>query len=133
MSKNLSNIVQTNSSITKYVIGMDQIDNTSDLAKPISQATQTALNGKQSLLINGTNIKTLAGATIIGPGSITVTGDATATGTGSTLNISLSPTGVTAGTYNNVTVDAKGRVTAGANITPVTPGRSITMSIIFGF
>ena len=31
------------------------------------------------------------------------------------LDIKLSPTGVTAGTYNSVTVDTKGRVTAGAN------------------
>lgn len=30
--------------------------------------------------------------------------------------IKLSPTGVTAGAYNNVTVDAKGRVTAGSNV-----------------
>jgi phage-related tail fiber protein len=133
MSKNLSNIVQTSTSITKYVVGLDQVDNTSDIAKPISQATQLALNNKQSVLVSGTNIRTIAGANIMGSGAITIAGDATATGTGSTLNISLAATGVSAGTYNNVTVDTKGRVTAGTNAALVTNGRAITMSIIFGY
>lgn len=35
------------------------------------------------------------------------------------LDIKLCPTGVTAGTYNSVTVDTKGRVTAGTNISYV--------------
>jgi phage-related tail fiber protein len=133
MSKNLSNIVQTSSSITKYVVGLDQVDNTSDIAKPVSQATQTALNGKQQVLVSGTNIRTIGGASIIGSGSVTIAGDATATGTGTTLNISLSPTGVAAGTYNTVTVDTKGRVTSATNTPNVTYGRSLTMSLIFGY
>lgn len=133
MSKNLSNIVQTNSSITKFVIGLDQVDNTSDIAKPLSQAAQSALNNKQSVLVSGTNIRTLNGANLIGPGSITFAGDATASGTGSTLNITLSPSGVTAGTYNSVTVDTKGRVTAGTNVANTSNGRAIAMSIIFGY
>lgn len=34
--------------VTKYQVGLDQVDNTSDANKPISNATQTALNGKFS-------------------------------------------------------------------------------------
>ncbi len=48
----------------------------------------------------------------------TVTGDVTISNTGVTT---LSATGVSAGTYNNVTVDAKGRVTAASNISYSTP------------
>jgi phage-related tail fiber protein len=46
---------------------------------------------------------------------LTATGDATGTGTLSGgVSLTLASTGVTAGTYPKVTVDAKGRVTAGA-------------------
>jgi phage-related tail fiber protein len=48
--------------------------------------------------------------------TITVSGDATASGTTS-LALTLANSGVTAGTYKSVTVDAKGRVTAGTNPT----------------
>lgn len=61
-------------------------------------------------------------AVSIPSGSISVTGgDLTLSGnTGTAItNATLSVTGVTAGTYKSVTVDAKGRVTAGTN--PTTP------------
>ena len=41
------------SSDIKTSIGLDQVDNTSDLDKPISTAVQTALDTKQDELING--------------------------------------------------------------------------------
>lgn len=48
--------------------------------------------------------------------SIAVTGDVTGTGSQkSGINLALTNTGVTAGTYSAVTVDSKGRVTNGAN------------------
>ena len=37
----------------KNTIGLDNVDNTSDLNKPISNAVQTALSNKQDILING--------------------------------------------------------------------------------
>lgn len=53
---------------------------------------------------------------LTGNQSITITGDAT--GTGSTaISLVLTNSGATAGTYKSVTVDAKGRVTAGTNPT----------------
>jgi len=40
--------------ITKTTVGLANVDNTSDLAKPISTATQTALNGKEPTIAAGT-------------------------------------------------------------------------------
>lgn len=40
--------------IDKTDVGLSNVDNTSDLAKPISTATQTALNGKEATITAGT-------------------------------------------------------------------------------
>ena len=48
--------------------------------------------------------------------AVTLAGDATGTGT-STVNVTLSNTGVVAGTYAAVTVDSKGRVTSAQSLT----------------
>lgn len=47
--------------------------------------------------------------------NITVSGDATGSGT-TAISLTLANSGVTAGTYTKTTVDAKGRVTAGATL-----------------
>lgn len=49
--------------VTKTQVGLGNVDNTSDLAKPISLATQEALDKKQETLTAGTNI-TIDGTTI---------------------------------------------------------------------
>jgi len=41
-------------SMTKADISLSNVDNTSDLLKPISTATQTALNGKEATIVGGT-------------------------------------------------------------------------------
>lgn len=56
--------------------------------------------------------------------SISVTGDATGSGT-TAITLTLATTGVSASTYRSVTVDTKGRVTAGTNPTTLT-GYGIT-------
>lgn len=57
-------------SVTKSQVGLSNVDNTSDANKPISSATQTALNDKQATLVSGTNIKTINNESILGSGNI---------------------------------------------------------------
>ena len=52
---------------------------------------------------------------LTGNQSISISGDATGTGT-TAITLTLANSGVTAGTYTKVTVDAKGRVTAGTTL-----------------
>jgi hypothetical protein len=61
---------------------------------------------------------------LTGNQSITISGDASGTGT-TAISLTLANTGVTASTYRSVTVDAKGRVTAGTNPTTLS-GYGIT-------
>ncbi len=56
--------------VTKSQVGLWNVDNTSDANKPISIATQTALNAKQDTLVSGTNIKTINGESVLGSGNI---------------------------------------------------------------
>lgn len=46
--------------VTKTQVGLGNVDNTSDLNKPISTATQTALNGKQNTISDLSTIRTNA-------------------------------------------------------------------------
>jgi hypothetical protein len=55
---------------TKAQVGLGNADNTSDVNKPVSTATQTALNAKQNTLVSGTNIKTINGTSVLGSGDI---------------------------------------------------------------
>lgn len=61
-------------SVTKAQVGLGNVDNTSDANKPVSTATQTALNAKQDTLVSATNIKTIGGQSILGSGDLTVGG-----------------------------------------------------------
>lgn len=47
--------------LTKSQIGLSNVDNTSDAAKPISTATQTALNAKQNTITTGTTAQYFRG------------------------------------------------------------------------
>lgn len=57
-------------SINKTTIGLGNVNNTSDLDKPISTATQTALDAKQDTLVSGVNIKTVNNQSLLGSGNI---------------------------------------------------------------
>ena len=63
-----------NIDLTKSDVGLSNVDNTSDLSKPISTATQTALNAKQDTLVSATNIKTINGSSVLGSGDLVVGG-----------------------------------------------------------
>lgn len=61
-----------NIDLTKADVGLSNVDNTSDLLKPISTATQTALDLKQNTLVSGTNIKTINSTSLLGSGNVSV-------------------------------------------------------------
>jgi len=87
-------------------------------------ASQGGGNANMRSLVAGTNIMIsddgnnglVIASTGGGSGTVTLTGDVTGSGTGTVPTV-LSATGVTPGTYKSVTVDTKGRVTAGTNPT----------------
>ena len=56
----------------KSALALNNVDNTTDLNKPISTATQTALDGKQATLVSATNIKTINSTSLLGSGDIVV-------------------------------------------------------------
>lgn len=74
--------------LTSTDVGLGNVDNTSDLNKPISTAIQTALNSKQDTLVSATNIKTINGSSILGSGDLVISGGGGATN----LSYTASPT-----------------------------------------
>lgn len=112
----------------KTALALNAVDNTSDANKPISSATQTALDAKQATLVSGTNIKTINSTSILGSGNIAISsavawGGVTGTLSNQTdLQTALDGkvdenTAITGATKTKVTYDAKGLVTAGADAT----------------
>lgn len=60
VNTNINNHINNTSnphSVTKAQVGLENVDNTADLDKPISTATQAALDEKQNALTTGTGIK----------------------------------------------------------------------------
>lgn len=82
--------------LTKSDVGLNNVDNTSDVTKAVLSATKLATS--RAIAITGDL-----------SGSANFDGSA-----GISIPIALATTGVAAGTYAKVTVDAKGRVTAGS-------------------
>ena len=121
----------TTSGITKSMVGLNNVDNTSDANKPISTATQTALNLKQDTLTltttGSSGAATLTGATLNIPqysgGGSTSWGSITGTLSSQTdLQTALDSkvdenAAITGATKTKITYDAKGLVTAGADAT----------------
>lgn len=129
-------IVDTSATTTKKVtptqlktsLALNNVDNTSDANKPISSATQTALDAKQATLVSGTNIKTVNNTSLLGSGNISISsavawGGVTGTLSNQTdLQTALDGkvdenTAITGATKTKITYDAKGLVTAGADAT----------------
>lgn len=87
--------------VTKAQVGLGNVDNTADVNKVVLSASK---------LTTSRTISTSGDVT----GSIGFNGSADVT-----IPITLANTGVGSGTYRSVTVDTKGRVTAGSNPTTV--------------
>lgn len=78
----------------------------------------SSLTGTGFLKRTGADTWTLDTNTYLtGNETITLTGDATGTGATS-IAITLANTGITPGTYTKVTIDSKGRATAGTTLSP---------------
>ena len=75
-----------NIAVSKSTVWLDNVDNTSDANKPISTATQTALNKKQDTLTPGTGI------TIDANNEISTTALPGTTKYGASLDLSIDPT-----------------------------------------
>ena len=115
-------------SALKTALALNNVDNTSDANKPVSSATQSALNAKQDTLVSGTNIKTVNGTSVLGSGNISISsavawGGVTGTLSNQTdLQTALDGkvdenSAITGATKTKVTYDQKGLVTAGADAT----------------
>lgn len=113
--------------LVKGDVGLGNVDNTSDANKPISTATQTALDAKQATLVSGTNIKTINSTSILGSGDITISGSVAWGGVTGTLSNQTDlqtaldgkvdeNASIVGATKTKITYDAKGLVTAGADL-----------------
>jgi hypothetical protein len=112
----------------KTALALNNVDNTSDANKPVSSATQSALNAKQDTLVSGTNIKTVNGTSVLGSGDITISSAVAWGGVTGTLSDQTDlqsaldgkvdeNSAITGATKTKITYDAKGLVTAGADAT----------------
>lgn len=143
----LAGTMSTQIATTAFVIGA--VSNKANTAHTHAIADvsglQTALDGKQAADADLTAIAALSGtsgllkktaantwsldtnAYLTDNKTITVSGDATGTGT-TAIALTLANSGISAGTYRSVTVDTKGRVTAGTNPTTLA-GYGITDAV----
>ncbi len=92
--------------LDKSDVGLGNVDNTSDADKPVSTATQTALNAKQATLVSGTNIKTINGTSLLGSGDITISGGG-GISDGDKGDVTVSASGATWTIDNGVVTDGK--------------------------
>lgn len=109
-------------SYTKSDVGLGNVDNTSDTSKPISSATQTALDGKAdvSALTSGLAGKASTATTVTGTNSLTGGGDLTTNRTLSLVNDTATP-------GNSKYYGTNGSGTKGYYDLPVSGGSNITV------
>ena len=100
--------------LTKTQVGLANVDNTSDASKPVSTATQTALDAKQATLVSATNIKTVNGSTLLGSGDLAVSAADPSYSPGSftvsTETQRLAPHLIRLTTSQRITIEGTGRL-----------------------
>lgn len=126
--------------LTKSAVGLSNVDNTSDANKPVSTATQTALNLKAPLA-NPAFTGTVTGitATMVGLGNVNNTSDVNkpvSTAQQTALNLKLNTAStftntLTSGTNASITQDVA--VTPTANTTQVPIGHRVQLNYNSGF
>jgi hypothetical protein len=117
--------------LTKSDVGLANVDNTSDANKPVSTATQTALNGKENTFSKGNLIQgsgvTLTGTLtnrLVGSGDITIA--ATGGGGGAT---ELSINSQTGTSYTLATTDASNTLIRMNNAAAITLNLPLNSSV----
>jgi hypothetical protein len=121
--------------LSKSDVGLSHVDNTSDASKPISTATQTALDTKQATLVSSTNIKTINGSSVLGSGDLIVTVPAYTVSQISALDIDWNSAGIF---YKDISVNSTftfSNVTEGKAISVIltnTGASSITITLPSG-
>lgn len=89
-----------------------QADSASKVANSLTFSGQNAQGTESTIGFDGSQAQEVA-----------FNGDDFVATKGNAFEVSLAPSGATAGTYNNVTIDEKGRVTAGSNKDYATTGQ----------
>jgi hypothetical protein len=130
-----------NVALTKSDVGLGNVDNTSDVNKPVSTAQATAIALKQDTLVSGTNIKTINSSSILGSGNIVISAAVNQAfrtyGTGFTLAASsgdrwyVIQSGTNSGTESNVQVSAEFAMTFTEIRVRTTGTQSATGSLVF--
>lgn len=87
----------------------------------LSTATASMVAATDTILVAIGKLQAQINTKISGNQTITVSGDATGSGATS-INLTLAASGISPGTYNSVTFNAKGLATSGSNVS-VTTGR----------
>lgn len=117
--------------ITKTTLGLDNVDNTSDVNKPVSTAQQTAINNIKdttaqtgilkgngssiSAAVSGTDIKTIDSTSLLGSGNISIKDTTAQTGIlkGNGSSISAAVSGTDIKTINSTSLLGSGDINIG--------------------
>lgn len=112
--------------VTKAQVGLSKVDNTSDANKPISNATQTALNGKFSATDGNALKQRVDNIPKLVATDITVDSDK------DSVNISLDKTSIVDGTLSGTTININSATASKAGILVPTDKRKIDKIITNG-
>jgi hypothetical protein len=110
--------------ITKSMVGLSNVDNTSDANKPISTATQTALDAKLASATASTTYETITNVALKAPiANPTFTGTVVLPSTTSIGNVSSTEIGYVDGVTSAIQTQIN---------TKASTGKAIAMAIVFG-